>query len=80
MKVAVSMSAPLFKEVTSVAKELGVPRSQLIRTALHDFLRRRRAEEITAALNRSWAAHPEEVDPFLQYLVYEGMKRTEWRE
>jgi hypothetical protein len=80
MKVAVSMSAPLFKEVTSVAKELGVLRSQLIRTALHDFLRRRRAEEVTAALNRSWAAHPEEVDPFLQYLVYEGMKRTEWRE
>ena len=74
------MSTPLFKEVTSVARHLGVSRSKLIRTALQDFLRRRRDEEVTAALNRSWAAHPDEVDPFLQYLVYDGIKRTEWRE
>ena len=72
MKITVSIPESLFKEVKSVAKHLGVSRSRLIRTALQDFLRRRRDEEVTAALNRSWAAHPEEVDPFLQYLAYEG--------
>ena len=80
MKMTVSIPESLFEDVESVAKDLGVSRSRLIRTALQDFLRRRRDEEITAALNRSWAAHPDEVDPFLQYLVYEGMKRTEWQE
>jgi hypothetical protein len=34
-----------------------------------------------AALNRSFARHPpEKLDPFLQRLALEGMKRTEWKE
>jgi Arc/MetJ-type ribon-helix-helix transcriptional regulator len=80
MKITVSIPESLSEEVKSVAKDLGVSPSKLIRTAVQDFLRRRRDEEVTAALNRSWVAHPDEVDPFLQYLVYEAMKRTEWRE
>jgi metal-responsive CopG/Arc/MetJ family transcriptional regulator len=58
MKITVSIPESLFEDVESVAKDLGVSRSRLTRTALQDFLRRRRDEEITAALNRSWAAHP----------------------
>ena len=80
MKVAVSIPNTLFKKVEAAAKDLGVSRNKLIRTALEEFLQRRRGEEITAALNRSFAKHPSEVDPFLQYLAIEGMKRTEWKE
>ena len=80
MKITVSIPKLLSEEVKSVAKDLGVSPSKLIRTAVQDFLRRRRDEEVTAALNRSWVAHADEVDPFLQYLVYEAMKRTELRE
>jgi metal-responsive CopG/Arc/MetJ family transcriptional regulator len=80
MKTAISLPDPLFEEAEATAKELGISRSQLIRTALEDFLRRRRASETTQRLNRSYAENPPEPDPFLDYLVLEGMKRTEWKE
>jgi metal-responsive CopG/Arc/MetJ family transcriptional regulator len=80
MKIAISIPDPLFKEPKTVAKDLGLSRSKLIQTALEEYLERRRAEKVTAALNRSLAKHREEVDPFLQHLALEGMKRTEWKE
>jgi hypothetical protein len=70
----------LARETDGAAKALGLTRAKLVRTALEDFLRRRREEEVTAALNRSYAKHPPEIDPFLQQLVLEGMKLTEWKE
>jgi metal-responsive CopG/Arc/MetJ family transcriptional regulator len=80
MKAAISIPDPLFKETEATAKALGLTRSKLIQKALEEYLERRRAEKVTAALNRSLAKHPDEVDPFLQHLVLEGMKRTEWKE
>ena len=81
MKFAVSIPDALFTDAEAAAKALGITRSKLIQTALEAFLRRRREEKVTAALNRSFARHPpEELDPFLQHLALEGMKRTEWKE
>jgi metal-responsive CopG/Arc/MetJ family transcriptional regulator len=80
MKTAISLPDPLFAEAEAAAKDLGVSRSKLIQTALEDFLRRRRDEEVTAALNQSLAEHPDEIDPFLQELALEAMRRTEWKE
>jgi hypothetical protein len=64
----------LARETDGAAKALGLTRAK------EDFLWRRREEEVTAALNRSYAKHPPEIDPFLQQLVLEGMKLTEWKE
>lgn len=80
MKTAVSLPDPLFKEAEATAKELGLSRSKLIQTALEEFLRRRRDEEITRRLNRSLAKHPDEIDPFVQQLALEAMMRTEWED
>jgi predicted transcriptional regulator len=81
MKVAISIPDALFKEAEAAAKALGISRSKLVQTALEAFLQRRREEKVTAALNRSFARHPpEEVDPSLQRLALEAMKRTEWKE
>jgi metal-responsive CopG/Arc/MetJ family transcriptional regulator len=80
MKTAISLPAPLFEEAEAAAKDLGLTRSKLIQTALEEFLQRRREERITAALNRSLAKHPDEIDPFLQRLALEAMMRTEWEE
>lgn len=80
MKTAISLPDPLFKEAEATAKELGISRSRLIRTALEDFLSRRRANETTRRLNRSFTENPAKPDPFLDRLVLEGMKRTEWKE
>ena len=80
MKTAISLPDPLFEEAEAAAKDLGLSRSKLIQTALEEFLQRRRDEEVTAALNRSLAKHPDEVDPFVQELALETMRRVEWKE
>jgi hypothetical protein len=80
MKAAVSIPDPLFKEAQAIAKELGISRSKLIRIALEEFLKRRKASEITRRLNESYTKDPGEIDPFLQHLVFEAMKRVDWME
>jgi len=80
MKTAISLPDPLFQEAEAAAKALGLSRSKLIRTALEEFLGRRRADEITRRLNRSYAKHPPEIDPVLQHLALEAMKRVVWKE
>jgi hypothetical protein len=80
MKTAISIPDALFKEADAAAKDLGLSRSKLIQTALEDFLKRRQEEEIVCRLNKSYAENPPEPDPFLDYLVIEGIKRTEWKE
>jgi metal-responsive CopG/Arc/MetJ family transcriptional regulator len=80
MKISVSLLDGLVKEADAVARKLRVSRSTLIQTALREFLTRGRDEKVTAALNRSLAKHPHEIDPFLQQLVIEAMKRIEWKE
>ena len=80
MKTAISLPDSLFKEAEAAAKDLGFSRSKLIQTALEEFLRRRRDEEVTRRLNKSYTENPPEPDPFLEFLVLEGMKRTEWKE
>ena len=77
MKTAISLPDPLFEEAEAAAKDLGLSRSKLIQTALEEFLARRRDEAITAALNRSLAENPDEVDPVVQHFGLETLKRTE---
>jgi len=81
MKFAVSIPNALFTDAEAAAKALGISRSKLVQTALEAFHQRKREEKVTAALNRSFSRHPpEELDPFLQRLALEAMKRTEWKE
>ena len=80
MKAAISIPDPLFEEAEAAARDLGLTRSKLIQTALEEFLKRRRDAEVTRRLNKSYTENPPEPDPFLDYLVLEGMKRVEWKE
>ena len=80
MKTAISIPDPLFEEAEAAAKDLGLTRSKLIQTALEEFLQRRRDAEVTRRLNKSYTENPPEPDPFLDYLVLEGIKRVKWKE
>jgi Ribbon-helix-helix protein, copG family len=70
----------MLKKVDATARKLGMSRSKLIQTALREFLNCRKAEDVTRRLNESYAAHPPEIDPLLQHLAVETMKRIEWKE
>ncbi len=52
MKVTVTIPDHLARETDAAAKALGLTRTKLVRTALEDFLGRRREEQATAALGR----------------------------
>jgi DNA-binding transcriptional MocR family regulator len=80
MKTAISIPNDLFEEAEAAAKELGLSRSKLMQTALEEFLNRRKAEDVTRRLDKSYAERPAEPDPFLEKLAVEAMKRTEWEE
>src|SRR5207253_2329520 len=51
VKTAISLDRDLLAEAEAAARDLRTTRSGLIARALADFLARRRADEITAALN-----------------------------
>ena len=80
MKTAISIPDKLFKEAEREAKRRGVSRSKLYQTALEGILRKRRDEAVTDALNRSFAAAPDQDDPFLDRIAAQTMARVEWND
>ena len=61
MKTAISLPDRLFAEAEAAAKDLGVSRSKLIRTALEEFLKRRRETALADAIDRYLAKHGDEL-------------------
>jgi metal-responsive CopG/Arc/MetJ family transcriptional regulator len=57
IKVAIDFPAPLFTETERAAHELSVNRSQLIRSAVKVFLRRRKREKLERAIAESFQAN-----------------------
>ena len=55
MKTAISLDEELLTQADKAAKEIGVSRSRLFSMAMQEYLRRKRGEEITEALNRVYA-------------------------
>lgn len=74
-KTTVSFPADLLDRAEAAAKDLGVSRNDFVCIALSDFLVRHNSSEETRQLNRSYIKHPPEPDPFLDYVLLEGMRR-----
>ena len=53
MKTAISLPDPIFHQAESVAKRLGVSRSELYAKALTEYLRKYNDEQITAKFNNN---------------------------
>ena len=80
MKTAVSIPDPLFKRAEAKAKKLGISRSKLHQLALEEFLKLEMSSEIKRRLTESYTISPEPVDPFVQALADETMRRMEWED
>jgi hypothetical protein len=59
IKVAIDFPASLFRETEQAAHELSLNRSQLIRSAVEMFLRRRNREKLERAIAESFRANSE---------------------
>lgn len=60
VKTAISLEAPLLKEIDAVAHELRIPRSRLLAKAAREFLRRYENAKLLEALNEAHANGPTE--------------------
>ncbi len=63
MKTAISLPDALFKSGDTLAKRLGVSRSELYARALADFVAKHKANQFTQRLNAVYADEESRLDP-----------------
>jgi Arc/MetJ-type ribon-helix-helix transcriptional regulator len=61
MKINLSLPARLHAEADAAAKDLGVSRSKLVRTALEEFLNERRNQAVAESVDRHISEHGNEL-------------------
>jgi metal-responsive CopG/Arc/MetJ family transcriptional regulator len=58
VKTAISLPEPLFHRAENVAHELQISRSQLVATAIDEFVRRYERRALIEAVNRAYEEDP----------------------
>jgi metal-responsive CopG/Arc/MetJ family transcriptional regulator len=78
MKIAVSIPDKLFRSADSLAKRLGISRSQLYATALADFLSRRQSQQVKERLDAIYGEEESLLDRDIMKLQIESLPPEEW--
>ena len=78
MKTAISIPDKIFKKAERLARRLGISRSHLYRLAVEDYVKKRRPESITDAMNRVVDGVEASGDEFVSSAAQRVLARTEW--
>lgn len=78
MKTAISLPDELFSAADSLARRLGVSRSELYAAALAEFLARNDAREITQRLDQVYGSEESGVDPEIRRAQRQSLTADEW--
>ena len=78
MKTAISIPDEIFKKAERLARRLGISRSHLYRLAVEDYVKKRRPESITNAMNRVLDKVEASGDEFVSSAAQRVLARTEW--
>lgn len=78
MKTAISLPDPVFHEAESVAKQLGLSRSELYARALAEYLKKYNDAQITAKFNEIYAEEDSTLDPGLAAAQFAVLSREDW--
>ena len=78
MKTAISIPDEVFEAADRTAKKLGVSRSELYATAVHEFIERHRVEDVTTKLNEVYASTKSDLDENLHRLQGQVLAREHW--
>lgn len=78
MKTAISLPDDVFEAADALAKERGVPRSQIYVLALRSYLEQQRGEKVMEQLNEYYANEKAVIDPKLKKLQSKALRRSEW--
>jgi len=80
MKTAISIPDSLFVAAERLAKRLGISRSELFQRAMKSFLREKKDEGITDALNKVYGPGCEngKLDSVLEAMQYSSLPKEDW--
>lgn len=78
MKTAISLPDPIFEEAESLARQLGVSRSELYTNALKAYLRKYSRDQILSKLNQIYSEESSELDPALAKIQFMSLPSENW--
>ncbi len=78
MKTAISLPDALFKSGDSLARRLGVSRSELYARALAEFVAKHKASQLTQRFNAVYADEESRLDPALDAAQLRTLARASW--
>lgn len=78
MKTAISIPDPIFHEAESMAKRLGMSRSELFRRAVEDYLRSHRDDKVREALDAVYSEESSAVDYVLAQMQFASLPEEDW--
>jgi metal-responsive CopG/Arc/MetJ family transcriptional regulator len=76
VKTAISLNEALFHQVETTAQKMQIPRSRLFVLAVEEFLRRRRNDELLAAINAAYEDAPDEEERAVMDAMQQNLPRV----
>ncbi len=80
MKTAISIPDSLFNAAESLAKRLGISRSELYQRAVYSYIEKHRAEGVTESLNTLYESDgiSSGLDPVIEHLQGASIAKEDW--
>lgn len=78
MKTAISVPDDTFKAADTVAKRLGISRSELYATAVAEYVAKHRDAKVTERLDQVYAVDAGAMDPALTRAQRQSVEDLEW--
>ena len=78
MKTAISLPDSIFNEAESLAKHLGLSRSELYAKALEAYLTKYNRNQILHKLNQVYSKEPSELDPMMAKMQFMSLPHEDW--
>ena len=78
MKTAISLPDSIFEEAESLAKQLGVSRSELYTNALKAYLKTYNRDQILSKLNQIYSEESSKLDPVLERIQFMSLLSEDW--
>jgi metal-responsive CopG/Arc/MetJ family transcriptional regulator len=78
MKTAISLPDRVFEEAESLARRLGVSRSELYTKALKDYLQKYNRDQILNKLNQVYSEESSEPDSVLVKMQFMSLPHEDW--